>query len=292
MDTSYYFLDGRLVYQSLLPWWNVHDPWPKALQITLGKTGSLLCGLFFAIFVTFTGSRLWSVTRHLILPGDSSSISHDPNNQIHEDAVDDLYQIQQNESIKLWIRHRKPKLLNMVLQENPRLRAVLGAAAVLNYLISLVLSLLLVWLLTGLGANAAVKSTSTTACAPFEAEGDEFRKAFTASANYFQSCWLQNNETSLCKVSPSFFKPGINIETVDCPFTKSACLPGYESRMLTYELTTESIGLNLRSSGIRLQYRLIYSALDLSYFIGEKMDIPIFTSTIHALRPGIMIHPS
>ena len=156
----------------------------------------------------------------------------------------DLDELEQNQAIKLWLRYRTKSLLHRVLEQNPRLRAALGIAAVLNYLLSFVLGLLLLWLLTGLGTNAIVKSTSTTACAPFEAVGIDFMMAFTASSNYFQSCWLQNSESSLCKVSPSVFKPKIKAEAVECPFAEAACLPGYESRLLTYEMTTESIGLN------------------------------------------------
>jgi hypothetical protein len=70
-------------------------------------------------------------------------------------------------------------------EHNPRLRAVLGVAAIRNYLLSFVIGLLLLWLLTGLGTNSIVKSTSTPACAPFEAVGINLRVAFTASSNYF-----------------------------------------------------------------------------------------------------------
>jgi hypothetical protein len=43
--------------------------------------------------------------------------------------------------------------------------------------------------------------------------------------------------------------------------------------MLTYEMTTESIGLNLPSGGMK-QHRLLYSAIDLSYFIAENDGRP------------------
>jgi hypothetical protein len=339
MDVNYYFLDGRLVHQSLLPWRNVHEPWHTALQTTLGKTNALLFGLFLTIYVTFAGSRLWPVVRHLILPGFISHNSSDPvqeqvdeleqnqaiklwlryrtkssldtfleqNPQLRAVFGDELErnqaiilwlrcrteselhrvleqnprlraalgdQDEQKQAIKLWLRYRTKSWPNRVLEQNPRLRAALGIAAVLNYLLSFVLGLLLLWLLTGLGTNAIVKSTSTTACAPFEAVGIDFRMAFTASSNYFQSCWLQNSESSLCKVSPSVFKPKIKAEAVDCPFSEAACLPGYESRLLTYEMTTESIGLNIPSGGMTLQHRLFYSAIDLSYFIAEKDGHP------------------
>jgi hypothetical protein len=273
MDADYYFVDRRLVHQSLLPWRNVHEPWHRALQITLSNTDALIFTILFTIYV-IAGSRLWPVARHLILPADDSSISHDSTNPSQASAVDELYEIEQNQSIKILFGHRSKSSLHAVLKKNPQLRTGLGVAAILIYVVSFVLGLLLMWVLSGLGSNAIVRSAATTACAPFEAVGIDFRMAFTASANYFQSCWLQNSDSSLCNLSPSFFKPEIKIEPVDCPFAEPACLEGYQSWMLTYEMTTESTGLNIPSSGIKLQHQFSYAPIDLSYFIAEMHGLP------------------
>jgi hypothetical protein len=44
--------------------------------------------------------------------------------------------------------------------------------------------------------------------------------------------------------------------------------------MLTYEVTTKSAGLNLPSKDIKLQHRVLYAPLDLSYFIAEENGNP------------------